>query len=157
MSGEIHLVRSAVLAGFNDLVRELGADPEPFYRRVGLTAELTANPEHMVPCASVCSLLDIAAKELCRNDFGLLLGRKRKLYQIGLLWPLIANSPNVEQALKAIVRHLHLHNRGISWQLDVEGDCALLTRADRASFVGRIYPPASGRSLQVRSVFWCRC
>ena len=133
MSGEIHLVRSAVLAGFSELVQELGADPEPFYRRVGLTAELTANPEHMVPCESACWLLDIAAAELGRSDFGLLLGGKRKLYQIGLLWPLIANAPSVERALRAIVRHLHLHNRGMSWHLDVEGDRALLTRADRVA------------------------
>ena len=133
MSGEIYLVRSAVLAGFNDLVRELGADPEPFYRRVGLTAKLTADPEYMVPCARVCRLLDSVARELGCNDFGLMLGRKRKLYQVGLLWPLFANSPNVEQALKAIVTHLHLHNRGMSWQLEIEGDRALLTRADRVA------------------------
>lgn len=133
MSRDIYLVRSAVLEGFNEVVQDLAADPKPFYRRVGLTAKLMANPDYMVPCASVCALLDIAAKELGRSDIGLLLGDRRKPYQLGLLWPLIARSPNVEQALKATVKHLHLHNEGILWQLDVEGDRALLTRTDRVS------------------------
>ena len=131
MSREIYLVRSEVVAGFDDLVRELGADPKPLYRKVGLTAALMSNPDHMVPCANVSALLDVAARELNRDDFGLLLGGRRKVFQIGLLWPLISHCPSVEQALKAVTEHLHLHNRGILWQLDVEGDHALLSRMDR--------------------------
>ncbi len=131
MSREVYLVRSEVLAGFNDLVRELGADPKPMYRQVGLTAALMSNPDHMVPCANVSALLDVAAKTLGRSDFGLLLGDRRKVFQIGLLWPLISHCPSVEQALNAATKHLHLHNQGILWQLDVEGGHALLTRVDR--------------------------
>ncbi len=133
MSREIYLVRSEVLVGFDDLVQESGACLEYFYRRVGLTSVLMDNPDYMVPCASVCALLDIAAQELGREDFGLMLGRRRKVFQIGLLWPLIAHCPNVEQALKETMKHLHLHNRGIFWQLEVEGDRALLTRTDRVA------------------------
>ena len=124
-------MRSDVLAGFDDLVRELGGDPKPMYRRVDLTAALMANPDHMVPCANVAALLDIAAQTLGRDDFGLMLGSRRKVFQIGLLWPLISHCPSVEQSLKAVTKHFHLHNQGILWQLDVEGDHALLTRVDR--------------------------
>ncbi|RLQ22504.1 helix-turn-helix domain-containing protein [Seongchinamella sediminis] len=133
MSSEVHLVRSEVLAGFDALVRELGAAPEPFYRRVGLSSKLLANPDHLVPCESACELLDIAARQLRRPDFGLMMGEKRKLYQIGVLWPLVAHSPDVGEGVKAAVKHLHLHNRGMSWQLDVEGDRAWLTRTDRVA------------------------
>lgn len=131
MSRESYLVRSEVVAGFDDLVRELGGDPKPMYRAVGLSAALMSNPDHMVPCANVSALLDKAAKTLDRSDFGLMLGIRRKVFQIGLLWPLISHCPSVEQALKAATDHLHLHNRGILWQLDVEADHALLTRVDR--------------------------
>lgn len=131
MSKDIYLVRSEVLAGFDDLVQELGADPEPLYRRVGLTAALMDNPDYMVPSASACALLDIAAKELACKDFGLRLGVKRKVFQIGVLWPLIAHCPNVGEALASAMKHLHLHNRGLFWQLEIEGDRALLTRGDR--------------------------
>jgi AraC-like DNA-binding protein len=133
MSREIYLVRSDVLGGFEELVQGLGASPETFYQRVGLTSKLIANPDHMVPCASVCSMLDIAARELGRDDLGLMMGDTRKLYQIGLLWPLLAQSSCVEQALRNGTKHFHLHNRGISWQLEVDGDRALLTRADRVA------------------------
>lgn len=131
MSRELYLVRSEVLAGFDDLVRELGGDPGPMYREVGLTAALMSNPDHMVPCANVSMLMDVAAQALDRDDFGLMLGTRRKVFQIGVLWPLISHCPSVEQALEAATRHLHLHNRGILWQLAVEGDHALLTRVDR--------------------------
>ena len=133
MSGEIYLVRSEVLAGFDDLVQELGAEPEPLYRRVGLSSALMDNPDYMVPCASASALLDITAKALGREDFGLLLGCRRKVFQIGLLWPLIAHCPSIEQALSEAMKHLHLHNRGLFWQLSVEENQALLTRADRIS------------------------
>ncbi|KAA1193978.1 AraC family transcriptional regulator [Pseudohalioglobus sediminis] len=131
MSRESYLVRSEVLAGFDDLVRELGGNPSRMYRRVELTEALMSNPDHMVPCANVSALLDTAARELGRSDFGLLLGARRKVFQVGLLWPLISHCPSVEQALKAATEHLHLHNRGILWQLDVKGNHAMLTRVDR--------------------------
>ncbi|GAA0690960.1 AraC family transcriptional regulator [Marinobacterium maritimum] len=133
MSREIYLVRSEVLLGFDDLVQELGADPVHFYRRAGLSAELMDNPDYMVPVTSICALLNIAAKELGRDDIGLMLGYRRKVFQIGLLWPLVAHCPSVGQALEAIMKHLHLHNRGTLWQVDTEGDSAFLTRADRVS------------------------
>ena len=131
MSRDLYLVRSEVVAGFAELVRELGGDPRPMYRCVGLTASLMSNPDHMVPCANVSALLDVAAQTLGQDDFGLMLGSRRKVFQIGLLWPLISHCPSVEQAVKAATKHLHLHNRGILWQLDVEGGHALLTRVDR--------------------------
>lgn len=129
----LYLVRIEVLAGFDELVRDLGADPKQLYREVGLSAALMSNPDNMVPCAYVSRLLDVTARALDRSDFGLLLGSRRKVFQVGLLWPLVSHCPSVEQALKAATKHFHLHNRGIRWQLAVEGDHALLTRADRLS------------------------
>ena len=131
MSREKYLVRSEVIAGFDDLVKELGANPKSMYRRVGLAESLMSDPEHRVPVADVSALLDVAARELGRDDFGLLLGERRKVFQIGLLWPLISHCPTVEQALKTVTEHLHLHNQGILWQLNAAGDHALLSRVDR--------------------------
>jgi hypothetical protein len=71
MVRKLYLVRSAVLADFDDLVLELGGDPRPMYRSVGLTAALMSNPDHMVPCANVSTLLDVAAASTpsCRSRF----------------------------------------------------------------------------------------
>ena len=131
MSREKYLVRSEVIAGFDDLVKELGSNPKSMYLRVGLAESLMSDPEHRVPVADVSALLDVAARELGRDDFGLLLGERRKVFQIGLLWPLISHCPTVEQALKTVTEHLHLHNQGILWQLNAAGDHALLSRVDR--------------------------
>ncbi|GAA5191907.1 AraC family transcriptional regulator [Ferrimonas gelatinilytica] len=131
MNTETLLVRSAILGGFDELVRELGGDPKPMYRSVGLTPALIANPDHMVPCATVAALLNIASQELESRDFGLRLGARRKVFQLGLLWPLVSHCQTLEQALQTATRHLRLHNRGVLWQLDVEGAHAVLTRSDR--------------------------
>jgi len=133
MAEDVHLVRSAVLAGFDELVRDLGGDPRPLYQRVGLTAKLISNSDSLIPCESVCSLLDLAASELEAPTLGLMMGDRRKVYQLGLLWPLLAQSPNMEQALTSAAEHLHLHNRGISWRLHIDGKLAFLTRGDRVA------------------------
>ena len=64
MSRDLDLVRSAVLADFDNLVRELGGAPRSMYRSAGLTATLMSNPYHMVPCANVSTLLEVAARTL---------------------------------------------------------------------------------------------
>jgi len=131
MSDEIYLVRSETLLGFDDLIRDLGADPKPFYKQVGLTASLLEDPDHLIPYASVCLLLDIAAKQLGQENLGLMLGGRQKRFQIGVLWPLIAHCPDVETALKTVIEHYHLHNQGLAWQFGVEGDKAFIVREDR--------------------------
>ena len=65
-------VRSETILGFEDLVRELGVDPEPLYHRAGLPASLFDNLDYMVPYLSVCALIVIAARELMQADFGLI-------------------------------------------------------------------------------------
>lgn len=148
MGRKNYLVRSEVIAGFDDLVIQLGYDPAPMYRQVGLTQKLMSNPDHMVPCANVAALLDHAAIKLKMPHFGLMLARTRKVFQIGLLWPLISHSPSIKQALLAATQHLHLHNRGVLWHLDVRDDGAFLSRADRISsdvptFQWAVYSTAS--------------
>ena len=71
-------VRSETLLGFEDLVRKLGIDPKPLYRRAGLPASLFENLDYMVPYLSVCALMDIAARELMQADFGLIQGGRLK-------------------------------------------------------------------------------
>ncbi len=73
----------------------------------------------------------IAAKETNQKNFGLLLSSHQKSFPIGILWPLIANSLNLETALNIVSDHFHLHNQGLYWILEREGDHAVITRADR--------------------------
>lgn len=133
MSDEIYLVRSETLLGFDELVRELGGAPDPFYRQVALSASLLENPDYLVPYASVSALMDVAAKALGQENFGLMLGSRLKRFQIGVLWPLMAHCPNVEAAIEAVIEHYHLHNQGLAWTFGVEGDKAFIMREDRIS------------------------
>lgn len=133
MVNEIYMVRSETLLGFEDLVRDMGAEPESFYRRVGLTESLFENPNYMVPYASICNVLDIAARELGEENLGLELSKRLKGFQVGILWPLIAHSGNLRAALETGMSHFHLHNQGVTWGLHVEKDQAIITRQERIS------------------------
>ena len=128
MKDEIYLVRSETILGFEDLVRELGADPEPLYHRAGLPASLFDNLDYMVPYSSVCDLMEIAAKELMQEDFGLIQGSRLKTFQIGVVGPLMEQCHNMGEALKVGTEHLHLHNQGQTWSLEVHDDIAFITR-----------------------------
>jgi AraC-like DNA-binding protein len=133
VSDELFLVRSETLSGFGDLVRRLGADPEQLYRQVGFTASLFDNPDYMLPYANVSELLEITARQLGCEDFGLLLASNRKELPIGTLGLLMVQCPDVETALKSTIEHYHLHSQGVSWNLAVEGRYAFITRKDRVA------------------------
>ena len=130
---EVYLVRSETLSGFTELVRELGADPTPMYHQVGLKASLFQNVDYMVPYASVASLMEIAAAAVGRDDFGLLLGSRSDRFNIGVLWPLIFNCPDVVTALEQAIEYFHLHSQGLRWELDVVGEKAYVFREDRVA------------------------
>ena len=130
MKDEIYLVRSETLLGFEDLVRELGVDPEPLYHRAGLPASLFDNLDYMVPYSSICALMEIAAKELMQEDFGLIQGSRLKTLQLGVLGPLMAQCPNLGEALKVGIEYFHLHNQGLTWSLTVDDDIAFMTREE---------------------------
>ncbi|WP_164880911.1 AraC family transcriptional regulator [Aestuariirhabdus litorea] len=135
MANDIYLVRSDTVAGLDDLLRQLGTDPRPLYRRVGLTPLLMANSDYMVPYDRVCELMDTAAKESGQEELGLILGGQWKRSQIGLLWPLMAHCSDVGEALKVGSEHLHFHSQGLSWQLVVEGSYAQIIREVREARV----------------------
>lgn len=133
MNTEVYLVRSETIAGFSELVESLGGSPEMLYRKVGFTGSLFENPDFMLPYVSVCELMNISAAELDREDFALLLAdaESRKTIPTGVLGLLMLQCRDVRAAIMACTEHFHLHSQGVGWNLEVEGDYASVTRADR--------------------------
>jgi AraC-like DNA-binding protein len=107
------------------LLRELGQDPAEVFREAGVDIGLLEDPENCIGFRALGRLLARCALRCSCDHFGLLVGEHRGLDALGLVGMLVQHSPNVGGALRNLVLHLHLHDRGAVPIATVEGDRAL--------------------------------
>ena len=120
-----------------DLLREFGVDPEPVFAKVGLPLHSLGNPDQPIAYRPMFALLSVCAKETACPHFGLLVGQRNGIDTLGLIGFLARNAPDVGSALRELVRHLGLHDRGASVDLKVSGDTAALCyEVDKPSSTG---------------------
>lgn len=119
-------LRASVLTAVPDLLRELGHDPDQLLREGGVDAMLLSDPENLLPFQSVGALLEhCVARTGCRH-FGLLIGQRSRIGMLGVLGLLVENSPDVGTALRNLVQHLHLHDRGAVPTLGTAGRAVMM-------------------------------
>ena len=122
-------VRIAGLMGYPSLVRELGADPDPLIRSVGIEPRRLENPEHddTISMRDISLLLEKAEIATGCHHFGALLGSRQDVSILGVIGFAMTAAPTVREALNRLMRNLHLH-----WQdaehaaLETVGDIAAL-------------------------------
>lgn len=105
-------VRIGPMIGVPDVLRELGVAPCRAFARAGLTLGQFGNPDTRLSFEAVSRLL-LASAELADCDhFGLLVGQRFSLGGLGAIGELMRNMPTTGEALRALLLHLHLHDRG---------------------------------------------
>ena len=119
-------VRVGPLVGVPRLLSGLGRDPATVIRAAGVDPRLLDDPEGHIDFAVMGRVLAHCAASTGCPHFGLLLGQRFGLADLGLVGLLVQQSPDVEQALRNLVRHLPVHDRGAVATLVVEGDRAVL-------------------------------
>lgn len=133
--------RSAALNAIAGLVAELGHDPAPLLAAVGF--DPADSGADRLPPHAFQSMLGLAAGLTGREDFGLMLARRRTMDAFGDLAPLLASAPRVGDALAQLLRLLpHLQDGGV--RASVERD------RDEAMLVGHVVltnPPALQQQL----------
>lgn len=123
------------------VLRQLGADPAEVMREAGIDPALFDDPDNRLSHAARGRLFSrCVAATGCRH-FGLLVGQQAGLRSFGLLGLLVKYSPDVGAALGSLLRFFHLHSRGGTVELAVEGD--------RATLSYRAYPPQAEASDQI--------
>lgn len=120
------VVRVGVTKEIGPILRGFGADPDAVIRRAGLDPRLFDNENNLIPYAALGRLLAGCVAHTRCPHFGLLVGQRATLSAIGPIGGLMQHSPTVEEALSALVEHLHLHDRGAVPTLTVSGDVAML-------------------------------
>ena len=85
----------------------------PILKRVGVTAELVAEPERGLSVRSQIALLDEAAIALKDDWIGFTLARDLDPREIGLLYYVMASSQTLGEALKRLARYTAVNNEAL--------------------------------------------
>lgn len=114
------LVRSAVLAGFDEAVEELNGDPETLLKQVGLLkAELT-DPGYYFPYQHYVRLLNLSAQVLDFPFFGHLLSQHKGASHLGILGRIVETSKSPLDALQFLINYQHLQTRSAVSDMQID-------------------------------------
>ena len=119
-------VRIGPVAAIPEVLRGLGVNPAKVLAEAGLDLSLFADEDNTLSYAARGHLLRLCSARTGCSHFGLLVGQRGGLSSFGLVGFLVRHSPDVDTALRSLVRYLHLHVRGGVPTLEVRGDSATL-------------------------------
>ena len=105
-------VRIGPLMAVPDVLTDLGVTPRRAFARAGMNLRQFRNPESRIPFEALADLLSLCADLTGCGHFGLLVGERFRLQALGDIGHLMRNSATVGDALRALLLHLHLHDRG---------------------------------------------
>jgi AraC-like DNA-binding protein len=104
------LIRSTVLWGYDDLVRELGGDPELFLSRFGIPPGIENQEDAFISFDAYVRMLETSAEDLSCPDFGLRLSRWQGLDILGPIAVIARNAQTLLDGLEGIARYLYVHS-----------------------------------------------
>ncbi len=111
------LIRSTVLWGYGDLVRELGGDPELFLSRFGFPPGVEDQEDAFISFGAYVRMLESSADDLRSPDFGLRLSRAQGLDILGPIAVIARNAQTLLGGLEGIARYLYVHSPALKLTL----------------------------------------
>ncbi len=120
------IVRAASLGGYLECMAALNTDPVPLLREQGLSRQLLANPEHLIPAQAVVRLLERSARASGCRSLGLRMAEGRLLANLGSASLLILHQPSLRHSLEALREFRSRINSTLVLTLDEQqGDAVL--------------------------------
>lgn len=120
------LKRAAVLAHYGEVAQQLGVNPQPLLRQVGLTPQMLAVPTNMIPMDSTVALLDLTAQATGCDTVGLMMAEARTLSDFGPISLLLVQQPNMRAALHTISQYRHVLNESLGLYVEDAGKQTLI-------------------------------
>lgn len=116
-AGPIHAavdgeVRIGPVAAIPDVLRQFGVAPSLPFARAGVPVSTFRDPENRIAFEALGLLMAECASATACDHFGLLVGERFELEGLGEIGHLMRNSATVGDALRALLLHLYLHDRG---------------------------------------------
>lgn len=129
MSGISPLVRSGTLFGYADLSDALGLNTKALLARVGLNRNLLEDPDYLLPVDRARALLEMTAQLPGAESFGLRMGARRRLANLGIIGLVIREEPTALSALQTLCRYLQLVTSSLYIAID-ESEQVTVIRED---------------------------
>lgn len=95
-------------------------------RAAGLNADALDEPEARLPIAAAAALLEAAAVEARRQDFGLAMAQSWSMADLGPVSVALAYQDNLREAVHALARHRAHLSDAVSLDIEDDGDHARL-------------------------------
>lgn len=108
------LIRATNLWGYADLMRELGADPQPFLKRFQIPPGIEHQEDAFMSLEGFVRLLEASSVELDCPDLGLRLSRWQGLAILGPIAVIARNAATLFGGLEAIGRYLYVHSPALT-------------------------------------------
>jgi AraC-like DNA-binding protein len=108
------LIRATNLWGYCDLVRELGADPQPFLKRFQIPPGIEHQEDAFVSLGAFVRMLEASSAELNCPDFGLRLSRWQGLDILGPIAVIARNAQTLLGGLESIAQYLYVHSPALT-------------------------------------------
>ena len=121
-----YVTRVGCSLGLPSVLSEHGIDAAQLLREVGLPAETFDAADNVVPFATLCRYVDLAATRARIADLGLRACLDTGLRSLGVVGYLVAHSTSVGLALATLEEHLYLHDQGAVPFVAEEGSVAVL-------------------------------
>ena len=130
-----------VAKGIVPTLREFGLDPDPIIREAGLDPLLFEDSTNVIPHSALGQLSASCVAHTQCPHFGLLVGCRATVLSLGMVGRLMLHSETVGDAVRGLVSHLGVQNRGAVPSLAVNGDTAVFSYA--------IYQPETESADQI--------
>ena len=122
----LNTLRIGATMGVPDVLRSLGRDPAAVLAEVGIDLDLFDNPNNLISFKARGQMIEHCANRTGCQHFGLLVGQQSSLDSFGMPGLLAKYSKTAGDALRSLVRFMHLHVRGATTILTVDSDLAVL-------------------------------
>jgi AraC-like DNA-binding protein len=119
-------VRAAVLTNYFEVASQLGLDPQPLLREVGLSRSLLADPEQRIAITAAIRLLEESARVSGCITFGLRMAETRQLGDFGVISLLITHQRTLRDALNVLIEYRHLLNESLAIHVEDAGRTVVL-------------------------------
>jgi AraC-like DNA-binding protein len=105
-------IRVGPILAIPDILTELGVDPQRAFVEAGVDLRLFEDPESRIQIEALGRLLETCVALTGCHHFGLLVGERFDLKSFGPLGYLLRNSATVGEAMRSLLLHFHIHDRG---------------------------------------------
>lgn len=122
------LVRSAILTGAAEKIRDAGRQPGTIARRAGIPSVALKDPDVLVPGRAVLRFFELAAQACGNRNWGLELAAHARIAAIlGPLWILLRNARSVRQMCEDLATNFDLYSSAALMRFEMSGGDGLLS------------------------------